>query len=72
MSEHLEIATGDRRRRIRGLSFYTIAEVAEIVGVCTRTVRRWIDAGHLSAHRFGSAVRIAEDDLRAFLAMHRR
>jgi excisionase family DNA binding protein len=39
--------------------------------VCTRTVRRWIAAGKLVTHRFDSAVRIAEPDLRAFLALHR-
>jgi excisionase family DNA binding protein len=42
--------------------------------VATRTVRRWITAGELVAHRLGSngnTVRIAEPDLRAFLAIHR-
>lgn len=60
--------TRDRRHRIQ---FFTIAEVAEMLRVCTRTVRRWIAAGELVAHRFGNAVRIAEPDLRAFLALHR-
>ena len=58
----------DRRQRIQ---FFTIAEVAEMLRVCTRTVRRWIAAGKLVTHRFDSAVRIAEPDLRAFLALHR-
>ena len=52
------------------MNFYTIAEVAERLVVATRTVRRWIKAGDLVAHRMG-AVRIADDDLRAFLALHR-
>jgi hypothetical protein len=34
-------------------------------------VRRWIDAGDLVVHRVGAIVRIAEPDLRAFLALHR-
>jgi excisionase family DNA binding protein len=58
----------DRRHRIQ---FFTVTETAEMLGVCTRTVRRWIDRGELIAHRFGNAVRIAEPDLRAFLAIHR-
>lgn len=37
----------------------------------TRTVRRWIEAGDLVVHRVGGVVRIAEGDLRAFLALHR-
>jgi excisionase family DNA binding protein len=51
--------------------FFTIGQVAELLEVSTRTVRRWIDAGLLVAHRFGGAVRIAAHDLRAFLAQHR-
>jgi excisionase family DNA binding protein len=59
---------GDRRHRIQ---FFTIAETAEMLRVSTRTVRRWIDGGKLIAHGFGGVVRIAEPDLRAFLAFHR-
>lgn len=51
--------------------FFTIREVAERLEVATRTVRRWIKSGDLVAHRFGGAVRIAESDLKAFLARHR-
>jgi excisionase family DNA binding protein len=53
------------------MRFFTIAEVAEIVEVATRTVRRWIRSGDLVAHRFGGAVRISEDDLRDFFDRHR-
>jgi excisionase family DNA binding protein len=51
--------------------FYTIAEVSELLGVCTRTVRRWIDDGMLIKHKFGATVRIAESDLKVFVATHR-
>ena len=51
--------------------FLTIAEVAELLQVCTRTVRRWIKSGVLPAHRIGGVVRIAEADLLAFLALRR-
>jgi excisionase family DNA binding protein len=60
-------AYGQRRR----IQFFTIAETAEMLRVATRTVRRRIASGELTAHRFGGAVRIAEGDLRAFLALHR-
>lgn len=53
------------------MRFFTIAEVAEIVEVTTRTVRRWLKSGDLVAHRFGGVVRISEDDLRDFLNRHR-
>jgi len=45
--------------------------VAEVLSVSDRTVRRWIDRGELVAHRFGRNVRIAETDLKAFLALRR-
>ena len=40
-----------RRHRDNQLKFFTIAEVAERLRVSTRTVRRWIKAGDLIAHR---------------------
>jgi excisionase family DNA binding protein len=61
------IQSSHRDDRIR---FFTIPEVAERLRVCTRTVRRWIKAGDLIAHRIGG-VRIADSDLRAFLALRR-
>jgi excisionase family DNA binding protein len=60
-----------RRHRENEIRFFTIAEVAERLRVATRTVRRWIESGHLVAHRIGGVVRIAESDLRAFLALYR-
>ena len=61
----------DRRHRHDQIKFFTISEVAERLGVATRTVRRWINSGDLVAHHFGTAVRIAESDLKAFIARHR-
>ena len=60
-----------RRHQRDPMNFYTIAEVAELLAVTTRTIRRWIKAGDLVAHRKGVVVRIADDDWRAFLALHR-
>jgi excisionase family DNA binding protein len=63
--------TRGRRHRDDQIKFFTIAEVAERLRVSTRTVRRWIESGDLIAHRRGGIVRVAESDLRAFLAVHR-
>ena len=63
--------TDRRGRACEAIKFFTIDEVAEMLSVSTRTVRRWIDRGELVAHRFGAAVRISEADLRAFLALRR-
>ncbi len=51
--------------------FFTIPQVAEILELSTRSVRRSIKKKKLVAHYFGRAVRIAEVDLRAFIAGHR-
>jgi excisionase family DNA binding protein len=61
----------DRRYPHGHIHFFTIAEVAESLSVSTRTVRIWINAGDLVVHRVNTIVRIAEPDLRAFLALHR-
>ena len=52
--------------------FYTIDEVAGILNVHPRTVRRYIDCGDLKSHKMGRSVRISDDDLRAYTALRRR
>ena len=51
--------------------FYTVAEVATLLAVSTRSVRRWIASGELLAHKFGRQVRISEADLGAFIDRRR-
>lgn len=57
---------GERRR------FLTVRRVAEQVDHSERQVRRWIAAGDLAVHHFGRSIRIAQADLDAFIAQHRR
>ena len=60
-----------REKATAQIKFFTISDVAESLDVSPRTVRRWIDDKLLVAHKIGVVVRIAEGDLRAFLAAHR-
>ena len=62
---------GTVARRLEPIQFFTLAEVAKRLTVSGRTVRRWIERGELTAHRFGGVLRIAEGDLRVFLALRR-
>jgi excisionase family DNA binding protein len=55
----------------RSLSFYTLKQVAERLQVNQRTVRRWIDQRLLKVHKIGGILRVSDEDLRAFLALHR-
>ena len=61
----------DQARSGRPLKFYTTQDVANMLGVSERSVRRWTARGELAVHRFGGVVRIAEVDLKLFLARHR-
>jgi excisionase family DNA binding protein len=65
------VAEGHRQRGGVLPKFNSITTVAEALDVSPRTVRRWIENGDLVVHRVGGVVRIAEADLRAFLALHR-
>ena len=50
-------------------SYLTCAQVADEVGVSTRTVMRWVAAGDLPAVRLpGGRLRVAQADLAARLA----
>jgi excisionase family DNA binding protein len=49
----------------------TIKQTAEHLQVSTRTIRRWIEAGDLIAHRMGHQFRISETDLQTFIKTRR-
>ena len=46
----------------------SITELAERLGVSTKTISRWIQSGELHAYRLGRQIRIAEEDVRNFVA----
>jgi excisionase family DNA binding protein len=52
--------------------FFTIAQIAELLNVCTKTVRNCIDHGELRKYHVGRQVRIADADLRLFLERGRK
>ena len=47
-------------------TYFSARQAAEQLGVCERTVRRWISAGRLAAVKQGREFRIAAEDLLAF------
>ena len=56
-------------------NYMTIREVADYLGVSERTVRTWVKAGDLPVIRLGPSgklVRIAADDLNAYVTERRR
>ena len=51
--------------------FFTIADVADALGVSLKTVSRRIKAGEIRCHRFGRQIRISEEDFRSYVALQR-
>jgi excisionase family DNA binding protein len=49
-----------------------IADVAGLLQVSKRTVRRWISSGELAAHRLGRIWRVSRIDLETFMARRRQ
>ncbi len=49
----------------------TCAEVAQSLGLCTRTVRELVRSGDLVAFRLGRSVRIRPEDLEALIEERR-
>ncbi len=56
----------------RTLHFLTVVEVALLLKISTKTVRRRIKGGDLHAHLIGGQLRISEEDLTAYLAQTRK
>jgi len=48
--------------------FYSINEVADLFGVCTRTVHRRIKGGDIKVIKFGNLVRVPSKSLQKYLA----
>jgi excisionase family DNA binding protein len=58
-------------RRKVDVRFFTVGDIALQLNVSPRTVHRWIADRQLVVHRIGRSVRVAETDLKTFLAIHR-
>jgi excisionase family DNA binding protein len=52
--------------------FITVKEAAKALALSQRSIHRLIDQGDLRKHQFGRAVRIAPDDLEAYIARSRK
>jgi len=63
-------ATDDARRTSPVPMLYAPVEIAEMLGVSLRTVRKWIGEGELAHTRLSVSerlIRVREEDLSAFL-----
>ncbi len=52
-------------------AFHSVNETAKLLKVSPKTVRRWIENGHLTVHRFGRQIRITDSDLVTFIRQRR-
>jgi excisionase family DNA binding protein len=60
--------TTPAKPRLRLLS---VDDIADDLGVSTKTIRRLIDDGELRAYRIGRALRVSEDEVRKYLNRRR-
>jgi excisionase family DNA binding protein len=51
----------------RAPHFFSVAEVAAILEVSAKTVRRWIARGDLRVHQLGRQLRVAESPSEDFM-----
>ncbi|NJC41699.1 excisionase family DNA binding protein [Brevundimonas alba] len=51
--------------------FFTVRDVADILTVSDKTVRRLIASGDLPHHKVGRQVRISQRDFRDFVSLRR-
>lgn len=58
--------------RAKLMPMLSLQQFANLVGVSTKTVGRWVKSGDLRIHRLGRQLRVAEDDARSFIALRRR
>lgn len=70
--QHKRRAENLRQKHSAIESFFTFAEVAELLLVSERTVSRWVDRKKLVAHQFGGATRIDPIELSGLIARARR
>ena len=69
--EDVEVAGVDTSR-IPPQRFLSIEQVADVIQLSTKQVRRIIKRGELAHHRFGRLYRISPADLDSFLAQRRK
>lgn len=54
--------------RAEGLRGYSVKEIAERLGTCTRTVYREIQSGNLRCLRIGRAIRVTDAQFAEYVA----
>lgn len=47
--------------------FYTVQELADLLGVHNLTIRRWLKDGKIEGKKFGKSWRIHKDELKKIL-----
>lgn len=49
------------------MNFLTVEQVATVLGLTEKTVRKYINTGELKAFKLGTSWKITEEDLQAFI-----
>ncbi len=65
--ELAELRPGTKAPPPDAVDLLSVSQIAQMLGVHERTVRAWIQAGDLRAHRAGRQLRVYRRDLESFL-----
>ena len=49
------------------MKFYSLTEIAKMLGITRQTALNWVQRGWLRAGKFGRVWRVSEDDLKKFI-----
>jgi excisionase family DNA binding protein len=52
-------------------AFYTLGEVAELLGLSRMTIYRYVKSRKLHAYKFGTHHRVRKNDLESFISQHK-
>lgn len=70
VSANRENARHSGRINFLNTTFYTVAEVAEMLKVSHDTVYEWVASGELESYRFGKQYRISDEAFQTFMLAH--
>ena len=72
MNSNVVLRKRPRSNEIESRAFYTLSEIAKLLGIDEITLYRCAQSGELASYRIGGPTRFRGDDLKAFMRKRRR
>jgi excisionase family DNA binding protein len=62
------LSDGEQANGSTDVKYYTVEEIADLLNVSSRTVRRWVRSKLVESYKFGASRRIGSSGLQALIA----